>query len=120
MSGEVASTQWSRILAARDGTDSEARAALEILIQTYWEPLYSYLRHHGHSPEESSDLTQAFFTDLIERHALARVDPAKGRFRAFLLASLRNFLSHERDRQHAIKRGGATFTNSLDIEGGER
>lgn len=120
MGDTVASTQWSRILAARDGSDSESRAALEFLIQTYWESLYSYLRHHGHGPEESSDLTQAFFTDLIERHALERVDPTRGRFRSFLLASLRNFLYHERDRQHAIKRGGATFTNSLDIEGGER
>ena len=119
MSGKVASTQWSQVLAARDGSDTEARAALEFLIQTYWHPLYAFIRHRGYSPEESSDLTQAFFTELLEKNTLSSVDPQKGRFRSFLLASLRNFLSHERARQAAIKRGGATFTNSLDLETGE-
>jgi RNA polymerase sigma factor (sigma-70 family) len=120
MSGQVATTQCGRVLAARDGTDSEARAALEFLIRTYWEPLYAFIRSRGHDPDEASDLTQAFFTDLLERKALAHVDPEKGRFRSFLLASLRNFLSHDHDRRQAIKRGGATFTDSLDIEAGER
>ena len=120
MSGEVASTQWSRVLAARDGTDSEARAALEFLIQTYWEPLYAFVRSRGSDPEDAADLTQSFFADLLERKALSAVDPRKGRFRSFLLASLRNFLSHERDRKYALKRGGGTFTDSLDLEAGER
>jgi RNA polymerase sigma factor (sigma-70 family) len=120
MSSIVASTQWSQVLAARDGTNTEARAALEFLIQTYWHPLYAFIRHRGYSPEESSDLTQAFFTELLEKNSLARVDPQKGRFRSFLLASLRNFLSHERERRGAIKRGGATFTDSLDLETGEQ
>ena len=119
MSSTVASTQWSQILAARDGTDAEARAALEFLIQTYWHPIYVFIRHHGHGPEESSDLTQAFFTHILETDFLARVDPQKGRFRSFLLASLRNFLSYENERHGAIKRGGATFTNSLDLETGD-
>ena len=120
MSGTVASTQWSQVLAARDGTDTEVRAALEFLIQTYWFPLYAFIRHRGYGSDESSDLTQAFFTHLLEKDFLAGVDPSKGRFRSFLLASLRNFLSHERERRGAIKRGGATFTDSLDLETGEQ
>ena len=120
MSGRVATTQWSQVLAARDGSDTEARAALEFLIQTYWHPLYAFIRHRGHSPEESSDLTQAFFAQLLEKKSLANVDPQKGRFRSFLLASLRNFLSHERERRSAVKRGGSTFTDSLDLEAGEQ
>jgi len=119
MSGKVATTQWSQVLAARDGSDTEARAALETLCQTYWQPLYAYIRHQGASPEEASDLTQGFFAEFLEKDFLAKVDPAKGRFRAFLLASLRHFLSHERDRERALKRGGGSLTLSLDVEAGE-
>ena len=119
MSDRVATTQWSQVLAARDGSDTEARAALESLCQTYWQPLYAYIRHQGASPDEASDLTQGFFAELVEKDFLANVDPEKGRFRSFLLASLRHFLSHERDRERALKRGGGTLTLSLDVEAGE-
>ena len=119
MCARVATTQWSQVLAARDGSDTEARAALERLCQTYWQPLYAYIRHQGSSPDEARDLTQGFFTEFLEKDFLADVDPEKGRFRSFLLASLRNFLSHERDRDRALKRGGATTTLSLDVEAGE-
>ena len=119
MSDKVATTQWSQVLAARDGSDTEARAALESLCQTYWQPLYAYIRHQGASPDEASDLTQGFFAELVEKDLLANVDPEKGRFRSFLLASLRHFLSHERDRERALKRGGGTLTLSLDVEAGE-
>ena len=119
MSGRVVTTQWSQVLAARDGSDTEARAALESLCQTYWQPLYAYIRHQGSSPDEARDLTQGFFTEFLEKDFLADVDPEKGRFRSFLLASLRNFLSHERDRERALKRGGGTLTLSLDVEAGE-
>jgi len=119
MSAKVATTQWSQVLAARDGTDTEARAALEMLCQTYWQPLYAYIRHQGSDPEEARDLTQAYFAELLEKDFLANVDRSKGRFRSFLLASLRNFLSHERDRERALKRGGGTPTLSLDVEAGE-
>lgn len=108
------------MLAARDGSDTEARRALEGLCQIYWQPLYAYVRHHGSNPEEASDLTQGFFAELLEKEFLADVDPSKGRFRAFLLASLRHFLSHERDRVRALKRGGGTTTISLDIQSGEK
>jgi RNA polymerase sigma factor (sigma-70 family) len=119
LSGRVATTQWSQVLAARDGSDTQARAALETLCQTYWQPLYAYIRHQGCDPEEASDLTQGFFAEFLEKDFLAAVDPSKGRFRAFLLASLRHFLSHERDRERALKRGGGVSTLSLDVEAGE-
>ena len=90
MSGKVATTQWSQVLAARDGSESQARAALESLCQTYWQPLYAYIRHQGSSPDEARDLTQGFFAELLEKDFLSSVDPSKGRFRSFLLASLRH------------------------------
>ena len=120
MSTKVATTQWSQVLAARNGSDTEARAALESLCQTYWQPLYAYIRAQGYEPEEASDLTQGFFTAFLEKDFLSAVNPEKGRFRAFLLVSLRNFLSHEQVRQRALKRGGGTTTISLDLSAGEK
>ena len=116
---KVATTQWSQVLAARDGTDSEARRALETLCQTYWQPLYAYIRHQGSDPEEARDLTQAYFTEFLEKGYLEDVDPEKGRFRSFLLASLRHFLSRERDAARTLKRGGGVATLSLDVEAAE-
>jgi RNA polymerase sigma-70 factor (ECF subfamily) len=116
---QIATTQWSQVLAARDGSETEARRALEGLCQTYWQPLYAYVRHRGASPDEASDLTQAYFTELLEKDLLADVDPTKGRFRAYLLATLRNFLSRDRTRAGRLKRGGGTSTLSLDMEAGE-
>ena len=81
MSARVATTQWSQVLAARDGSDTEAHRALENLCQTYWQPLYAYIRHQGSSPEEARDLTQGYFAELLEkdisRHGLIDVDQAK-------------------------------------------
>jgi len=119
MCARVATTQWSQVLAARDGSDTEARAALEALCQTYWQPLYAYIRHQGSDSDEARDLTQGFFTEFLEKDFLSDVDPEKGRFRSYLLASLRHFLSHERDRDRALKRGGGATTLSLDVEAGE-
>ena len=116
MSTKVATTQWSQVLAARDGSDTQARAALESLCQTYWQPLYAYIRAQGYGPDEARDLTQGFFAEFLEKDLLAAVDPSKGRFRAFLLASLRNFLSHQRDQARTLKRGGGTRTLSLDTD----
>ena len=119
MSAKIATTQWSQVLAARDGSDTEARLALEGLCQTYWQPLYAYIRHQGSDPDEARDLTQAFFAELLETEFFKGVDPSKGRFRSFLLASLRHFLLHERDRARALKRGGGIQTLSIDVESGE-
>jgi len=120
MSGKVATTQWSQVLAARDGSDTEARAALESLCQTYWQPLYAYSRHQGSDPDEARDLTQGFFAEFLEKDLLADVDPAKGQFRSFLLASLRHFLARQRRSTQTLKRGGGTRTVSLDTDVGEK
>jgi RNA polymerase sigma-70 factor (ECF subfamily) len=103
-----ASTHWSMILAAgqRQAEPEIARAALAELCQTYWMPLYSFVRGRGYSVHDAQDLTQSFFAYLIERKIYARVDPQKGRFRSFLLASLKNFLAHASDRERTLKRGG--------------
>lgn len=106
-------TRWSRVLAARDAADAEARDALETLCQTYWHPLYAFVRRLGHTPDQAQDLVQGYFTQLLEKGFLRQVAPELGRFRSFLLASLKNFLSHERDRAGAAKRGGGARLISL-------
>ena len=114
-----ATTQWNVVLAARDGSETQARQALESLCEAYWFPLYAYVRHRGHGADAARDLTQAFFADLLSRDFLGAIDQSKGRFRSFLLASLEHFLSHERDKEQALKRGGATRTLSLDADAAE-
>lgn len=119
MSPEFATTQWSMVLAARDGSDTEARRALEGLCNSYWYPLYAFVRGQGKDPDSARDLTQAFFAELLEKDMLQAIDRSKGRFRSFLLASLKNFLSHERDKAEALKRGGGTHTVSMDADDAE-
>jgi len=106
-----ASTQWSVIVAAGESqTDPEAsRAALAQLCETYWPPLYTYLRARGTPKHDAQDLAQSFFAHLIEHKIYARTDRQKGKFRSFLLASLKNFLSNERDREQTLKRGGGQY-----------
>ena len=103
-----APTHWSVVLAAGESqTDPAAsRAALAQLCETYWPPLYTYLRVRGHSKHDAQDLAQGFFAYLIEHKIYVRTDPQKGKFRSFLLASLKNFLADERDRKQTLKRGG--------------
>jgi len=101
-------TQWGQVLAARDTTDPESRQALAALCEAYWYPLYAYLRSRGHDPDESRDLTQAYFAYLLEKKILEDVNPSAGRFRSFLLSSLRHYVANERRRQDAGKRGGGT------------
>ena len=109
-----APTRWSLIAAARDGGTPEARQALAQLCEGYWYPLYAYIRRRGHPPEQAQDLTQEFFARLLERDWLGAADPAKGRFRAFLLACCKNFLANEHDHAGAQKRGGGQPPLSLD------
>ena len=103
-----AATHWSVIVAAGETqTNPEiARAALAQLCQTYWPPLYTYVRGRGYSVHDAQDLTQDFFAYLIEHKIYARTDRQKGKFRSFLLASLKHFLSHAREREQTLKRGG--------------
>ncbi len=102
------STHWSVVLAAGRGDDApaQARAALSRLCQTYWTPLYEFARSRGHSQHDAEDLTQGFFVYLIDRQIHARTGPEKGKFRSFLLASLKNYLADAYDRENARKRGG--------------
>jgi RNA polymerase sigma-70 factor (ECF subfamily) len=111
-----AATHWSVIVAAgKTQADPEiARAALAQLCKTYWPPLYTYLRGHGYSVRDAQDLTQDFFAFLIERKIYTRTDRQKGKFRSFLLASLKNFLSHAREREQTLKRGGGREFIPLD------
>src|SRR5438034_3491488 len=102
------STHWSVVLAAGESRAEPevAHAALAELCQTYWAPLYSFVRSRGYSVHDAQDLTQSFFAYLIERKIYQRVDRQKGRFRSFLLASLKNFLADVSDRERTLKRGG--------------
>ena len=103
-----APTQWSVILAAgRSQAEPEiAQAALAQLCQTYWAPLYTFVRSRGHAAPDAEDLTQNFFAYLIEHKIYLRVDRQKGRFRSFLLACLKNLLADAHDRERTLKRGG--------------
>ena len=102
------------------GTDSpRAYAALETLCTNYWYPLYAYVRRQGHGQHDAQDLTQAFFARLLEKNYLADVQREKGRFRSFLLASLKHFLANEWDRERALKRGGGRKLIALDDDSAE-
>jgi RNA polymerase sigma-70 factor (ECF subfamily) len=94
------------VLAAGAQNQPERREALASLCESYWYPLYAYLRRRNYDADEARDLTQSFFLRMLDGYYLGRVDPAKGRFRSFLLSSLNLFLSDERDRANAQKRGG--------------
>ena len=110
------STHWSVVLAAAQDQTPAGQAALADLYRTYWYALYSHVRHRGYSPHDAQDLAQGFFLHLVEHRGLSQVDPHKGRFRSFLLASLQNFLSVARRRERRIKRGGLCKFISLDAE----
>ena len=97
-------THWSVVLEAQ-GESPAAKAALEKLCRTYWRPIYGFVRRQGARPEEAKDLTQGFFALLLERRDLNTVRKEKGRLRSYLLTSLKHFLTNERNRAMAIKRG---------------
>lgn len=107
-------TQWSVVLGSR-GEEAEARAALESLCRTYRPPVLAYIRAHCHAPDVAEDLAQSFFARFIERAVHAQADPARGRFRSFLLTALKHFLDDEGDRERALKRGGAIQYTPLDL-----
>jgi RNA polymerase sigma factor (sigma-70 family) len=117
--GRFATTRWSVVLAAGRGSGAGSRDALARLCETYWYPLYSYTRRWGHDADRAQELTQEFFTRLIEKHDLVRVDPKRGRFRSFLLASMKHFLLNDRDREHAAKRNRGQAPMPLEFETAE-
>ena len=113
--GDVfATTHWTVVLAAGRKSTPQADVALEELCRTYWYPLYGYVRRHGHSREDAEDLTQAFFARFLEKNYLEGLRAEKGKFRAFLLASLKHFLANEWDKSQRQKRGGGATLLSLD------
>jgi len=122
---EFPTTRWSIVLAAGDwepGQDDGAaatRAALEWLCERYWQPLYLYTCRRCFNPELGRDLTQEFIATVLERNWLHRADPHRGRFRAFLLTSLKRFLADRYDHDQAQKRGGGQTAIDLACSGSE-
>src|SRR6476659_4164862 len=114
-----ATTHWSVVLAAGHSSAAGAQAALEKLCRTYWFPLYAFARRQGNSPEDAQDLTQDFFFRLLEKNYLAKADPDRGKFRTFLLGSLKNFLVNEWKRAGRLKRGGDLTFHSFDAHEAE-
>jgi RNA polymerase sigma-70 factor (ECF subfamily) len=106
-SAPFAATQWTLVVQACGTRSPQAAAALEELCRRYWPPIYHYIRRQGCSAEDAQDLTQAFFENLLAKDYLRAADPSRGKFRSFLLACLRHFLSDARDRARAQKRGGS-------------
>jgi RNA polymerase sigma factor (sigma-70 family) len=111
-------TRWSLVAAAGDPHCKEARSALVSLCENYWYPLYVYLRRCGHPADQAQDLTQEFFMRVLEGRYLDRADPEKGRFRSFILTSLKFFVADEEDRHRARKRGGGVLV-PLEFSSGE-
>ena len=114
-----ATTHWSVVLTAGQDESPEAAQALAALCETYWYPLYAYVRRRGYGAEDARDLTQGFFAALLEKDYVRDADRERGRFRSFLLVALKRFLSKEWAKEHAQKRGGSRKTLSLDVSDGE-
>ncbi len=114
-----ATTHWSLVLAAAKRDEPASREALQALCAAYWYPLYAFVRRSGHSADQAQDLTQGFFTRFLDKDYLKSVDRAKGKFRSFLLASVRHFLANEADRRRAKKRGGGRPALPLDFADAE-
>ena len=107
-------THWSVVLSAKEAGSPERHRALELLCQTYWPPIYAYIRQRGYGPQDAQDLTQEFFRRLLEEDFFQNVTQNKGRFRSFLLACVNHLLSHERDQRQALKRGGTSTHIALE------
>lgn len=111
-----ATTHWSVVVRARDEGSAEAEEALARLCQTYWPPLYAFIRRQGRSVEDAQDLTQAFFARVLDKKYFSAADRHKGKLRTFLLVTLKRFLANEHDRARALKRGGGQVIIPLDVE----
>jgi RNA polymerase sigma factor (sigma-70 family) len=112
-------THWSVVLTAGRSDTSRSQVALEKLCRAYWYPLYAYVRRRGYSVEDAQDLTQEFFSRVLEHQWLARADQAKGRFRTFLLTAMERFLANEWDKVRALKRGGGQPNIPIQFETAE-
>ncbi len=112
-------TNWSVVLKAASGDTTGCQAAMATLCETYWYPVYAFIRRSGAGADDAEDLTQAYFARFLEKRYLDDVRPERGRFRSFLLVSVRNFLHNERDRERALKRGGGARPLPLHGDEGE-
>ncbi len=117
--GRFETTHWSMVVAAGGTGSTEAAAALATLCERYWSPLYAFIRRSGYDCHTARDLTQSFFATLLEKGYVKDADRERGKFRTFLLASVRHHLSKVRERDRAQKRGGGRTILSLDFEAGE-
>jgi RNA polymerase sigma factor (sigma-70 family) len=115
-----ATTRWSQVLAAGRPGSSDSAVALAELCQRYWYPLYAFVRRRVGDEHQARDLTQEFFARLLEKDVLAAAQPERGRFRAFLLTALGNFLTNEWHKAHAARRGGGQPALPLDFAWGEQ
>jgi RNA polymerase sigma-70 factor (ECF subfamily) len=115
--GVFLTTRWTMVLNARDPTDEAVSPALSSLCRTYWPPLYAFLRRQGYSSHDAQDLVQGFFERFLDRDYLRSVDRDKGRFRSFLLVSLRHFVANTQRDERAQRRGGGAHRISLDEPG---
>lgn len=111
---KFATTKWTLILAAGKGSQDGARAAVAELCRSYWYPLYAHIRRLGYSKEDAEDLTQGFLAHFLEKNPFPDLSPENGRFRSYLLVSLKNFLANNWDKNSRIKRGGGVEILSLD------
>jgi len=109
-----ATTHWSMVVSAGRSRSPEASRALATLCENYWFPLYAFVRRSGHTAEDAQDLTQEFFARLLAQRFLAKADRQKGKFRSFLLGTLKHFLADQWDRVRAQKRGGGQTVISFD------
>jgi RNA polymerase sigma-70 factor (ECF subfamily) len=112
--GHFVTTHWSAVMRAGCADAASAREALSELCQTYWYPLYCFIRRQGRTPHEAEDLTQGFFARLLEKNFVGDARQERGKFRSFLLTALKGFLANEWDRQHAQKRGGFHTAVAID------
>jgi RNA polymerase sigma factor (sigma-70 family) len=117
--GSFPTTRWSLVFAV-GGTSVSSGEALQSLCQIYWPPVYSYARYRGYSADQAEDLTQGFFTKLLEKNYVQQADQERGKFRTFMLSSFKNYMANEWDRAQAEKRGGGQWLVSLDFEDAER
>ena len=108
-------THWS-VIADCALADEDGSEALAQLCRDYWPPLYSFARRRGYSPTDAQDLVQGFFASFLQNKAYARADRGKGKFRTFMLASLKHYLANAWDRERALKRGGDCRFVLLDSE----
>jgi RNA polymerase sigma-70 factor (ECF subfamily) len=117
--GRFGATPWTDVTLAQQGVSTASRSALERLCSLYWYPVYAHIRQRGFDPHDAEDLTQEFFSLLIEKNYLEAADRRRGRFRSFLLVAVNRFLVNAYHREHALKRGGGLTIVSIDQQAAE-